>query len=91
DVKMAIKKGLDMLHNENLVFRDLHRQNIIITDEIDEESESNRVRFIDFNWAEKAGDVRYSFHLAFCICDISGMLEYDLIQKDHDIKILDTL
>ncbi|KAG7440317.1 uncharacterized protein BT62DRAFT_910832, partial [Guyanagaster necrorhizus] len=91
DVKMTIKKGLDMLHNEDLVFGDLYKQNVIIADETDEESGSNRVRFIDFNWTEKAGDVRYPLHLTFCICDISGMLEYDLIQKDHDIKMLDTL
>ncbi|KAG7440334.1 uncharacterized protein BT62DRAFT_629687 [Guyanagaster necrorhizus] len=91
DVKMAVKKGVDALHNEDLVFGDLRRQNIMIADATGEESGGDRVRFIDFDWAGKAGDVRYPLHLASCIRDISGALEYDLIQKDHDIKMLHSL
>ncbi|PBK61258.1 hypothetical protein ARMSODRAFT_997450 [Armillaria solidipes] len=84
-VKKAIKKGLNALHNEDFVYGDLRRQNIMVT------GEENRVRFIDFDWAGKVGEVRYPFHLASCICEISGALEYDLILKEHDTKMLDAL
>ncbi len=53
--------------------------------------EENRIRFIDFDWAGKIGEVRYPFHLASCICEISGALEYDLILKEHNTKMLDAL
>ncbi|PBK86629.1 hypothetical protein ARMGADRAFT_1035486 [Armillaria gallica] len=84
-IKKAIKTGLDTLHNEDLVYGDPRRQNIMVTDE------ENRIRFIDFDWAGKIGEVRYPFHLASCICEISGALEYDLILKEHDMKMLDAL
>ncbi|KAG7442084.1 uncharacterized protein BT62DRAFT_922901 [Guyanagaster necrorhizus] len=90
DIKKAIK-GLDALHNQDLVYGDLRRQNIMIADATGEENRGDRVRFIDFDWAGKAGDVKYPLHLASCISAISGALEYDLIQKDYDIMMLDAL
>ncbi len=84
-IKKAIKKGLDTLHNEDLVYGDLRRQNIMVTDK------ENRIRFIDFDWAGKVGEVRYPFHLASCICETADVLEYDFILKEHDLKMMDAL
>lgn len=95
-VKKAIKKGLDALHNRNLVYGDLRRPNIMIADAIGEDEEQDggdgdRVRFVDFDWAGVAGEVRYPLHLAACVCEASGVLEYDLMQKVHDTKMLAVL
>ncbi|KAK0447483.1 uncharacterized protein EV420DRAFT_1622434 [Desarmillaria tabescens] len=76
DVKKAVKEGLDALHNEDLVYGDLRRQNIMIC---------KGLKFIDFDWAGKVGEVRYPLHLASCIS------EYDLILKEHDMKMFDDL
>ncbi len=53
--------------------------------------EENRIRFIDFDWAGKVGEVRYPFHLASCICETADVLEYDFILKEHDLKMMDAL
>ncbi|PBK86627.1 hypothetical protein ARMGADRAFT_1066525 [Armillaria gallica] len=50
-IKKAIKTGLDTLHSKDFVYGDLRRQNIMVTDE------DNRIRFIDFDWAGKVGEV----------------------------------
>lgn len=94
DVKNAVEKGLGELHSRGIVYGDLRRQNIMIADaagQDNEENIGNRVRFIDFDWAGKVGEVRYPLHLSSCISEASGGLEYDLIQKDHDTNMLNVL
>ncbi|MDV2583586.1 hypothetical protein, partial [Alkalibacillus haloalkaliphilus] len=49
------------------------------------------VRFIDFDWAGNAGNVRYPLHLSDAICKTAGTSEYEVITKEHDIKMLNAL
>lgn len=91
DVKKALKKGIDELHNNDFVYGDLRGPNVMIVEAAGDEDVGDRVRLIDFDWARRVGEIRYPPHLAPCICKVAGVSEYDLIQKNHDIKMLDAL
>ncbi|KAF5369674.1 hypothetical protein D9615_010238 [Tricholomella constricta] len=94
DVLAAVKEGMSAIHAGGFVYGDLRRPNVVIADVADGSTEAGlggRVRFIDFDWAGKAGDVRYPFHLSDSVCMPSGASEYELIDKEHDIKMLAAL
>ncbi|KAJ6610940.1 hypothetical protein B0H10DRAFT_1919177 [Mycena sp. CBHHK59/15] len=84
-VKEAISRGLEALHEADIVYGDLRRPNIMIRDE------DQAVVFIDFDWAGKVGQVRYPLHLAAAVREASGALEYDLMDKGHDRNMFTVL
>lgn len=94
DVIKAIRYGITIVHDAGYVYGDLRRPNVMIANTVDENSDADLgklVRFIDFDWAGKAGNVRYPLHLSDAICKTVGTSEYELITKEHDIKMLNAL
>ncbi|KAJ3874151.1 hypothetical protein F5051DRAFT_417540 [Lentinula edodes] len=80
-VKYSVRKGLDLLNKEGFVFGDLRRPNVILAD--GDEPAEKRIRFVDFDWAEKDGEMRYPFHISSVVSDPSGASEYDRITHQH--------
>ncbi|GLB44376.1 hypothetical protein LshimejAT787_1700030 [Lyophyllum shimeji] len=94
DVVAAVEEGIKAIHAAGFVYADLRRPNIMIADAVDRDIETSlgeRVKFIDFDWAGKAGDIRYPLHLSDSIRTPTGASEYELIQKTHDTKMLEAL
>jgi serine/threonine protein kinase len=94
DVIQAIRDGITTIHDAGYVYGDLRRPNVMIASTVDGNDDADLgklVRFIDFDWAGKAGDARYPLHLSSAICKTAGTSEYELITKEHDIKMLNAL
>ena len=94
DVVKAIQRGITTVHDTGCVYGDLRRPNVMIASTVDGYGGADLgklVRFIDFDLPGKAGDVRYPLHLADAICKTAGTSEYELITKEHDIKMLNAL
>ncbi|KAF8152649.1 hypothetical protein B0H34DRAFT_727028 [Crassisporium funariophilum] len=88
DVIDAVKAGVSALHGDDFVHGDIRDANIMIADAPDGAAEGERVKFLDFDWAGKAGEVRYPMHLGSYICTTAGVSDYDYITKEHDRKML---
>ncbi|KAH7880236.1 uncharacterized protein C8R40DRAFT_1157877 [Lentinula edodes] len=80
-VKNSVRKGLDLLNKEGFVFGDLRRPNVMLAD--GDEPAETRIRFVDFDWAEKDGEMRYPFHVSSVVSDPSGASEHDRITHQH--------
>ncbi|OJT12906.1 hypothetical protein TRAPUB_10537 [Trametes pubescens] len=50
-----------------------------------------RTKLIDFDWAGRAGVVRYPLHLSEGIRWAPGVVDYALITQEHDLYMLDQL
>jgi serine/threonine protein kinase len=80
-----VQRILNHLHDNDLVFGDLRRANIMIT-------KNNKVKFVDFDWAGKAGVSRYPLLLSQQIQwpdDVGDGLA--VMQKQHDLDMLTRL
>ncbi|KAJ7241717.1 hypothetical protein B0H12DRAFT_42281 [Mycena haematopus] len=84
-VTETISKGLDALHASDIVYGDLRRPNVMIR------NQDQGIMFVDFDWSGKVGQVRYPLHLAAAVREASGAVEYDLMDKSHDRKMLSVL
>ncbi|KAF9024274.1 hypothetical protein BDZ89DRAFT_1069246 [Hymenopellis radicata] len=81
-IDATVRRALDLLGEEHLIFGDLRPQNVMLLD--GKEPVEKRVRFIDFDWACKEGDgVRYPFHLSGAVRRASGAKDYDVITRAH--------
>ncbi|KAF5386517.1 hypothetical protein D9757_005879 [Collybiopsis confluens] len=80
-VKNRIREALDILAEGGFVFGDLRRTNVMLAD--GEEPLGERIRFIDFDWAAKDGEMRYPFDLADVVRWPSGASEHAWITREH--------
>jgi RIO-like serine/threonine protein kinase len=73
-----VKKAIDTLHEEGLVFGDLRPPNVLVS--------GGRVFLIDFNWAGKFGEARYPRGLSSQVAWLGPIwyLERNLIEPGHD-------
>lgn len=76
-----VKKPLDHLHENGLVFGDLRDANIMITKHGD-------VKLIDFDWAGEEQQSRYPLFLSNEIKWADGAGPGRMIEKKHDIEML---
>ena len=81
-----VKKGLDIIWKERLVYGDLRRPNIMV-------DTKGAVKFIDFNWAGRKhdADVVYPALLSAGVKWASGAAAGSLILVNHDIQMLSWL
>lgn len=80
EITKQVALAISVLHNQDLVFGDLRKPNIMITDE-------DKVKLIDFDWAGKEGEARYPVHIS----ELSwpeGVIAHGLIKKEHDKAML---
>ncbi|KAJ7867598.1 hypothetical protein B0H13DRAFT_2559789, partial [Mycena leptocephala] len=76
-VKHQVSDALNSLNDGGFVFGDLRRQNIMVA------HADQSIRFIDFDWSGKDGEVRYPFHLSSLIRQNARAEEYNFITKVH--------
>ena len=85
DAREQVKKAIDLLHKDKLVFGDLRPPNVLFS--------GGKVFLIDFDWAGKEEEVRYPHGLSTDIQwgDRVENLEGELIEYEHDSRMLELL
>ena len=77
-----VRRILNHLHDNDLVFGDLRGANIMIT-------RNNKVKFVDFDWAGKEGESRYPLLLSQQIQWPVGVRDgLNVMKKEHDLDML---
>jgi RIO-like serine/threonine protein kinase len=80
-----VQRILNHLHDNDLVFGDLRGVNIMIT-------RNEKVKFVDFDWAGKAGVSRYPLLLSRQIQWPDGVGDgLAVMKKEHDLDMLTRL
>jgi serine/threonine protein kinase len=80
-----VQRILNHLHTNDLVFGDVRSANIMIT-------KNNKVKFVDFDWAGKAGVSRYPLLLSQQIQWPDGVGDgLAVMEKQHDLDMLTRL
>ncbi|KAH8977312.1 hypothetical protein EDB92DRAFT_1918082 [Lactarius akahatsu] len=84
-----LKSALAVLHDSGLVFGDLRRPNIVI----DTKGDRDRALLIDFEWVGRDGQARYPALLNNSgeIKWPTGVAPHGIMQKEHDIEMIDKL
>ena len=75
---------LNKLHENGFVFGDLRSTNIMVT-------KNNKVKFIDFDWAGKAGVSHYPLLISKQIRWANGVEGLAVMEKQHDLDMLPQL
>ena len=95
EVKVDVKKAIDLLHASNLVFGDLRRPNIMVVRRpgTGDASDYDGGMLIDFDWAGPVGQTRYP-----PVINDSGEIDWAegvkagaLIEKHHDLVMYQRL
>ncbi|KAK2464713.1 hypothetical protein APHAL10511_003289 [Amanita phalloides] len=84
EVKGQVERAIHLLHQVDIVFGDLRKPNVMITNQ-------NEVRLIDFNWAGKAGEAEYPYLISPAIAWPPGVEPLSLMEKRHDLVMLERL
>ncbi|KAJ3478244.1 hypothetical protein NLI96_g9899 [Meripilus lineatus] len=84
-----IQESLDILHDGGYVFGDLRRPNVMLMN--GEGPLESRIRFIDFDWAGKEGEVRYPLNLSSRIEKVAKVMEWEIVQREHEDRLLEAM
>ena len=85
-----VKTAIEILHEKNLVFGDLRQQNIMCVPT--ESGDGMRAKLVDFDWAGTDGKARYPTTMNAKLKDWApGMGRYKIMQKSHDLAMLQKL
>ena len=84
EVRLELRRALDLLHDRGLVFGDLRPPNVMIT-------KAHRVKLIDFNWAGEKGQAKYPYLISPGIDWPEGVHALAVMQTDHDLDMLSKL
>jgi serine/threonine protein kinase len=76
---------MHLLHENNIVFGDLRDPNILY------DASKNLVVLVDFDWAGKDGESRYSAALNLSNAWPEEVLPYGIMYKAHDVWQLNRL
>ena len=79
-----VENILMLLHENGLVFGDLHSLNVMIM-------KDNKVKFIDIDWAGKKQGTGYPLNMLQTIMWLTGAEPLAVIVKSHYIKMLKRL
>jgi len=79
-----VQEILNQLHENDFVFGDLWRINIMVM-------ENEQVKFIDFDWAGKAGESHYPLILSKEIGWAKGVEGFAVMKKEHNLHMLESL
>ncbi|KAF9484913.1 hypothetical protein BDN70DRAFT_917313 [Pholiota conissans] len=80
-----VEQAVHLLHAENIVFGDLRDNNIIY------DASKERAVLIDFDWPGMHGKTRYPATLNTTGKWADGVVQYAVMDKDHDLWQLDRL
>ncbi|PCH38446.1 hypothetical protein WOLCODRAFT_23380 [Wolfiporia cocos MD-104 SS10] len=84
EVLDQVERALTVLHGAGLVYGDLHRPNVMVTDE-------GKVQLVDFDSAGKEGAVRYHPFISTSQRWPSGVKPYAMIKAEQDREMLNFL
>ena len=76
----AVKKAVKALHDAQLVFGDLRRPNILVTD--------TGAMLIDFDWCGKESEARYPVEINMSITWPSGVDSGTEMKREHDNEMV---
>ena len=85
--KADLRRAFEQLHGAGYVFGDLRQPNVIVIPE----GTTSTAQLIDFDWAGKAGEVKYPVFISSSIDWPAGVQGLAPIQKEHDLAMLDLL
>ncbi|KAG8685675.1 hypothetical protein FRC11_010231, partial [Ceratobasidium sp. 423] len=88
-VSEDITRALSILHAEDLVFGDLRPPNVMLVR--DDAGTIVGAKLIDFDWCGKHQEERYPFDMNNLITWASGVGPGALLDKQHDIDMMDRL
>jgi len=83
-VRSEIRRALDLLHDNGLVFGDLRPPNVMIT-------KAGKVKLIDFNWAGDEGQAKYPSLISDDITWPEGVKALAVMRREHDLAMLNKL
>ena len=81
DLHDKVKAMVDHLHGSRFVFGNLRPSNVMVSE--------GKTLLVDFNWAGKAGKVRYPIDLGKSITRHCGGRALEIIEKKHDLDLLE--
>jgi serine/threonine protein kinase len=84
----GVQLAIQTLHQANIVFGDLRLPNIMVCQ--DDNSQARAI-LVDFDWAAIAGEGRYPASLAPFSVWAPTVHPHGLMQKAHDIHMLEVL
>ncbi|RDX41429.1 hypothetical protein OH76DRAFT_1449674 [Lentinus brumalis] len=92
-VRGAIKRAVELLHENNMVHGDIRLGNVVIADPTgaDDDDVEKRVKIVDFDWAGVEGVVRYPLYLSKAIPWPAGVADHALIRAEHDDEMVSRL
>jgi len=83
-VQSAVRKALEVLHSNSLVFGDLRPPNVMIASD-------GKVKLIDFNWAGEEGQATYPSLISPVIAWPEGVKALAVMRSEHDLDMLSKL
>ncbi|TFK27944.1 hypothetical protein FA15DRAFT_665955 [Coprinopsis marcescibilis] len=91
-VMTEVRKAIEILHQNDIVYGDLRRQNVLVEEVHGNSSMPWRVWLCDFDWASKAGEGRYPLRLNMeQIYWAKGVKPNGIMEKAHDLEMLEML
>ncbi|THH03377.1 hypothetical protein EW145_g6308 [Phellinidium pouzarii] len=78
-VLAEVRRAIELLHNDDFVFGDLRRSNIMVV------KGGRGVLLVDFDWCGKAGEARYPALLNNDVVWAPDVVRRGLIEKEHDL------
>lgn len=89
-VHADVTKALGVLNDGGYVHGDLRRQNIMLSKRR-EGDDNTGIRFIDFDWVGKEGEVRYPAHVSSVILNAAGAKEFEAVSREHQDRLFQVL
>lgn len=84
--KADLHQAFKHLHSAGYVFGDLRPPNVIVAPD-----RNSTAQLIDFDWAGKAGKVKYPVSISMSINWPGGVQALEDIRKEHDLEMLTSL
>jgi serine/threonine protein kinase len=83
-VRSEVRRALELLHDNGLVFADLRPPNVMIT-------KDGKVKLIDFNWPGEEGQAKYPSLMSKGIAWPEGVEALTVMRREHDLDMLNKL
>ena len=84
----VVQRAVKLMHDNDMVHGDIRLGNILIAKAGEGDDIGTRVKIVDFDWAGKAGEVRYPLRLSQVINWPEGVMSYAPITKAHDEEMV---
>jgi len=83
-VQSEVRRALELLHSNGLVFGDLRPPNVMI-------NKNGKVKLVDFNWPGEEGQAKYPSLMSQGIAWPEGVKALAVMKREHDLDMLGKL